>query len=65
MREAYATTRDALTVVYGSLYAKKGSRPGPPKLWYFDDDQAPKGAVGADLEREVNRLAIAFPDRVH
>jgi hypothetical protein len=65
MREAYVTTRDALGVVNSALYAKKGTRPRAPKLWYFDDDQAPKGVTGAELELAVNRLAIVFPDRVH
>lgn len=66
MREAYVTTRDALGVVYASLYAKKGTRPRAPKLWYLEDpDAAPQGLTGRDLERAVDRLAIIFPDRVH
>lgn len=65
MREAYVTTRDALGVVYASLYARKGTRPRAPKLWYLEDEAAPKGLSGRDLERAVDRLAIIFPDRVH
>jgi hypothetical protein len=65
MREAYVTTRDALGVTYAQLYARKGTRPRAPKLWYLEDDSAPKGLTGRGLEAAVDRIAIIFPDRVH
>jgi hypothetical protein len=65
MREAYVVTRDALGSIYAQLYARKGTRPRAPKLWYLEDDSAPKGLTGRDLERAVDRMAIIFPGRVH
>jgi len=60
------TARDAFGIVFASAYARKGTRPRVPKLWYLEDDEAaPKGLTGAALETAVNRLAIIFPDRVH
>jgi hypothetical protein len=66
MREAYVTARDALGVVYAALYARKGTHPRAPKLWYLEDDEpTSRGLTGGELETAVNRLAIVFPDRVH
>jgi hypothetical protein len=66
MREAYVTTRDALGTVYAQLYARKGTHPRAPKLWYLEDDvPVSRGLTGQALDTAVNRLAIIFPDRVH
>jgi hypothetical protein len=64
MREAYVTTKDAVSIVIATALSKH--RPRPPRLWYLEDDGPRKsGMSGAELEAEVDRMALLFPGRVH
>lgn len=58
----YVATHDAVSRVLAEAF---GQARGSARAWYLEPETRPVGLTGAELEAELDAMALRHPGRVH